>query len=76
MNVDPFEEKLVWILFSDIFLFWTPKSHFCTRRHENKHKMTFLILDMPIQFQLLEMENPKKIQKSTPPVIQRTIYID
>jgi hypothetical protein len=41
-------------------------------RHENKVKLLFyfgLIILLLIQIQLLEIENPKIKQKSTPPIL-------
>jgi hypothetical protein len=50
----------------DLFLFLALKTHFRVDRHENKEESHFYFI-LPIQIQLLDIENPKN-PKSTPPI--------
>jgi hypothetical protein len=54
-------------------LFWAQKTHFRTSRQENKEKRLLyfgLRIILPIQIQLLDIENTKKIEKSTSSTVE------
>jgi hypothetical protein len=55
--------------FCDFSLFWASKTDFRKGRHENKEKRLFyfgLRILLPIQIQLLEIENPKNPKVDSP----------
>jgi hypothetical protein len=64
------KKKKTYLAFlTDIFLFCAPKTHFCIGRHENKEKCRFyfgLRILLPMQIQLLEIENPKNPKIDSP----------
>jgi hypothetical protein len=61
-----FEENNICFLVN-FSLFWTPKNHHRARRQENKEtRFCYFVLGirLPIQIQLLDIENTKKIESS------------
>jgi hypothetical protein len=63
------KKKKTWMLVSEFFPFLDPKTHFRERIHENKEKRLLYFgvrIPLPIQIQLLDIENPKNLKIDAP----------